>query len=66
MAIDEGWMFEAWRVCPYCKGTGNEPQPSWRPGGGPNDVAGTCRQCFGDKKERATLSVGKLRELLGL
>jgi hypothetical protein len=32
MSQDEGWSFEAWRVCTHCNGMGKEPRTTWKAG----------------------------------
>jgi hypothetical protein len=73
MGEDAGWVFEAWRVCPRCKGSGVEPGDPSTAGGVLPAIA--CSQCGGgarpgyasDSKTLLTLVelAEALRPLLG-
>jgi hypothetical protein len=69
----EGWTFEAWRVCPHCKGKGIEPEAPRTAGTGAlvQSTVDRCEQCRHGKRpgyepQSKMMTVDELRALLGL
>jgi hypothetical protein len=63
MSQNEGWSFEAWRVCKHCNGMGKEPKTPWKAGTLIEVTRRKCTKCGDGPRPRYELKTFTLAQL---